>query len=76
MNNINLTLFILIFKSCDKETFTPLNRNLAYDYKVDHNIYIHTYENVNDCAILFDPVIKSGIYRFEVLDINKLVGNL
>ncbi|KAA6375031.1 MAG: hypothetical protein EZS28_029441, partial [Streblomastix strix] len=42
------------------------------DVKVDGEIFTHTKENDNKTTILFDPVIRTGIVRFEVLGINKL----
>ncbi|KAA6353572.1 MAG: hypothetical protein EZS28_050901, partial [Streblomastix strix] len=42
------------------------------DVELKSNIFTHTNENHNFSTILFDPVIKKGIVRFEVLSISNL----
>ncbi|KAA6391567.1 MAG: putative CAMK family protein kinase, partial [Streblomastix strix] len=42
------------------------------DVKVDGDTFTHTKENANYTTTLFDPSIKKGVARFEVLDIEDL----
>ncbi|KAA6353545.1 MAG: hypothetical protein EZS28_050928, partial [Streblomastix strix] len=42
------------------------------DVQVDGDTFTHTKYNTNRATILFDPPIKSGVVRFEVLSVSDL----
>ncbi|KAA6376245.1 MAG: hypothetical protein EZS28_028229 [Streblomastix strix] len=58
--------------SDDSIICVPLIPSLE-DVELKSNIFSHTKENDNYTTILFDPVIKKGVARFEVLRISDLI---
>ncbi|KAA6402232.1 MAG: hypothetical protein EZS28_002247 [Streblomastix strix] len=55
----------------DKIDFTPL---ISYpdDVIINQNLFTHTNENDYNCTILFNPVITSGITKFEIFTVQDI----
>ncbi|KAA6381386.1 MAG: hypothetical protein EZS28_023087 [Streblomastix strix] len=52
-------------------SYKPIGPQLR-DIIIDQDIISHNNQNANEDTILFDPVIRSGIVRFEVQNLNYL----
>ncbi|KAA6371556.1 MAG: putative MAP kinase kinase family domain protein, partial [Streblomastix strix] len=55
----------------EKINFTPL---ISYpdDVIINQNLFTHTNENDYNCTVLFNPVINSGITKFEIFTIQDI----
>ncbi|KAA6360508.1 MAG: hypothetical protein EZS28_043965 [Streblomastix strix] len=55
-------------------TYIPLQSTSLEVVTIDGDTFTHTEDNVDPSAIIFDPLITSGITIFEVLDVKDLFG--
>ncbi|KAA6388182.1 MAG: putative Serine/threonine-protein kinase Nek3 [Streblomastix strix] len=54
-------------------TYIPLQSTCLEVVRIDGCTFKHTFWNKDPSAILFDPLITSGITIFEVLDVNDIL---
>ncbi|KAA6377513.1 MAG: hypothetical protein EZS28_026958, partial [Streblomastix strix] len=62
-----------ILNSANPGTLAPLKSTVLQDVVVQGDSYIHTQNNDNHSTILFDPAVKIGIMRLEILNVKELI---
>ncbi|KAA6355137.1 MAG: hypothetical protein EZS28_049336, partial [Streblomastix strix] len=63
-----------ILNSTNPGTLAPLKSTVLQDVGVQGDSYIHAQINDNHSTILFDPAIKIGIVRIEILNVKELIA--
>ncbi|KAA6401640.1 MAG: hypothetical protein EZS28_002833 [Streblomastix strix] len=69
-------MYIIIANKDILECFISYTPQIPHtdDVETNENTFIHSKENDNQVTILFDPVIRRGIIRMEVLNVKDLQG--
>ncbi|KAA6374064.1 MAG: hypothetical protein EZS28_030409, partial [Streblomastix strix] len=55
-----------------RKVLTPIESEVLKDVEVNGDTYKHTEENINDCTLLFNPLMNKGIVKLEVLGVKYL----